>query len=153
MVEERRRLIQQLDQARAKMWAVIAHIDPKREIYPGWTIKHVLAHITGWDDAVIASLQAYAEGKEPGTLAVRGINVYNAQSVATREALSYDQVVNEWELAREQVKDILNKMPAGKFEERFVFPWGGKGTIAQLTAIFVEHEEEHAEEIQGLVGQ
>lgn len=149
MVEERMRLIQQLDQARVKMRAAIADIDPEREIYPGWTMKHILAHIAGWDDAVIASLQAYAEGKEPDTPAARGINVYNAQSVATREALSYNQVVSEWELAREQVKDILNKMPAEKFEERFVFPWGPRGTIARLIAVFVEHEEEHAEEIRG----
>ena len=153
MVEERVRLIQQLDQAREKMRAALKDFDTQIEIYPGWTIKHVLAHIAGWDDAVIASLQAHAGGKEPDTLDVRGIDVYNAQSVAKREALSYDQVVNEWEMAREQVKDILNEMPAEKFEEEFVFPWGPKGTIARFIAVFVEHEEEHAEEIQGLVGQ
>lgn len=149
-MEERQRLIQQLDAAREKMRAVLADIDTQMVIYPGWTIKQVLAHIAGWDDANISSLRAHAGGEEPAAPAVRGIDFYNAQSVETREALSYEQTVKEWELARDQFKAVINEMPPEKFAERMLFPWGPTGTIARLVAIFANHEEEHAEEIQRL---
>jgi len=147
-MEERTHLIQQLDEARAKMRAVLVDMDTQMEIYPDWTVKQVLAHITGWDDAIIASLRAHAGGDEPGTPASRGIDFYNAQSVAERKALAYDQVVKEWELAREQLKTAIKEMPAERLEEPLLFPWGQVGTIAQLVAIFAHHEEEHAGDIR-----
>ena len=151
-MEERDRLIKELDEARETMRAVVAQIDPRREIYPGWTLKHVLAHIAGWDDATSASLQAHMGGEEPGTPATLGIDHYNAESVATREPLSYEQIVREWELARQQVKDLLRQMPEEKFDELLLSAWGRTGTIAQLIDVFVRHEIEHAEEIEGLLG-
>ncbi len=148
--DEGERLIGELEAARAQMRTLLGRIDVQREIYPGWRIKHVLAHIAGWDDAVNASLRAHLGGEEPGTPAARGIDFYNAQSVATREFLDYEQVVQEWELARDELETILNEMPAEKFQEPLLFPWGRRGTVAQLVAVFVEHEAEHAAEIAKL---
>jgi len=145
-------LMAQLDAAREEMRAVLDGMDIHIEIYPGWTIKHVLAHIAGWDDAVIASLRAHAGGQEPATPAVRGIDFYNAQSVATREALSYEHVVKEWALAREQFKAALDALPPEKLAEPLLFPWGPTGTVAQLVRIFAEHELDHAAEIAALKG-
>jgi uncharacterized protein (TIGR03083 family) len=150
-MEERTRLIQQLAKAREKMRALLADVDTHAEIYPHWTIKQVLAHIAGWDDACTASLHAHVAGHEPGAPAARGIDFYNAQSVETREPLSYDQVVKEWELARGQFETAINEMPPKKFREPFVFPWGPTGTVAQLVTVFSEHEEEHVEEIRKLM--
>jgi hypothetical protein len=150
-MDEKTRFIQQLDQARETMRAVLAEIDTQMEVYPGWTIKPVLAHLAGWDDASIASLRAHAGGQEPATPAVRGINFYNAQSVATREALSYEQTVKEWELSREQLKAAILDLPPEKLDEPMLFAWGRTGTVAQLVEIFASHEEEHAEEIGKLL--
>jgi hypothetical protein len=144
---ESERLIRDLDESHASMKAALVDISLHMEIYPGWTIKEVLAHLAGWDEAVTAALRAHAGGDEPGTPAVRGIDFYNAESVATRQALSYDQVVREWDLARAELKTILAAMPAQKFKERMLYPWGGTGNISQLVAIFVDHEREHAAEI------
>lgn len=152
-MDERIRLPQQLDAAREAMRAVVANIDCLREVYPGWTIKHVLAHIAGWDDATVASLQAHINGEEPGAPAAMGIDHYNAQSVATREALTYDQVVREWEMAREQLKAIIRQMPEEKWREPFLFPWGRRGTVDLLVTIFADHELEHATEIQHLIAE
>lgn len=148
---ERTQLVQQLDQARERMRAVLEHVDTDREIYPTWTIKQILAHIAGWDDAAIASLKAHVSGTEPGTPAAEGIDVYNAQSVETREALAYDQVVKEWELARDELKRTILAMPRDKLEATMLFPWGKTGTVAQIVAIFASHEIEHAEEIQQII--
>jgi hypothetical protein len=149
-MDEKAKLIQQLDEARAKMRAVLEGIDTRVEIYPTWTIKEVLAHIAGWDDVSASSLRLHAGGHEPPTPAARGIDYYNAESVATRAALSYQQVVQEWELAREEFKAALLALSPEKLAEPFIFPWGPTGTVALLVRIFAEHEEEHAAEIAAL---
>jgi uncharacterized protein (TIGR03083 family) len=144
-------LIQQLDHARQAMQALVAEIDTQMECYPGWTAKHLLAHIAGWDDAAASSLRAHAGGREPATPAVQGIDAYNAESVATRETLGYEHIVQEWELAREQLKAAILEMPEDLLDEPLLLPWGGTGTVAQIVAIFAHHEREHAEEIRALI--
>jgi len=88
-MDTKTRLIQQLDQSRQKMRAAQAAMKASAEIYPAWTIKELLAHITGWDDAIIASLCAHAEGREPAMPASRGVDAYNAETVSTRRAFPF----------------------------------------------------------------
>src|SRR3989304_460790 len=153
MTDEKTQLIQRLEHAHDTVRGLLADIDTQATIYPGWTLKQLIAHFTGWDDAVTASLHAHAVGNEPATPAVQGIDPYNAVSVATREALSFEQTVKEWELAREQLKAAVRDLPAQKLAEPLLFPWGRTGTVAQLLAIFYEHEEEHVEEIRNHLAQ
>ena len=149
-MEERTRLIRQLDKARAMIRAAMVGVDTKIVIYPAWTVKHVLAHIAAWEDVSVASLRVFAKGEEPAPAALRDIEGYNAQIAATCGALSYDHVAKEWELARDQLKSVLNEMPAEKFTQRLLFPWGPIGTIGHIIGILADHEEEHAEDIQKL---
>ena len=150
-MDEKAQLIQRLDTARAKMHAVVQQLTTEKIIYPGWTPKHLLAHIAGWDEAIIAALRAYAESQEYEIPAFRGINEYNARSVETREMLTYSQVYREWEQAREQVKEELQKMSEEKFKSELLFPWGGRGSVTQLVEVFIEHETQHAKEIEQLL--
>jgi len=140
-------LLQRLDEARKQIKGLLAKINPSKEIYPGWTIRKMLAHITGWDDATIDSLRAHVAGREPAITAARGINDYNAQTVTSREALDYEHVLQEWEMTRNILKTILREMPDEKFLEPLVLPWGEKGTVTYLIEIFTSHEEEHARDI------
>lgn len=144
-------LFTELDSAHKTMRGVLATIDPDRHVYPPWTIKHVLAHIAAWDEATTASLRAHLIGDDPGTPAARGIDHYNAQCVAEREALSYAQVVTEWEQAREQLKAVLRELPPEKFAEPLLFPWGQTGNVTLIVLILAHHEVQHAEEIRALL--
>ncbi|MBN1178046.1 MAG: DinB family protein [Anaerolineae bacterium] len=151
-MDPREKLIQRLDAARETMRQVVARVDPEREIYPGWTIKHVLAHIAGWDDAAIDALRAHATGSAPSVDAAHGIDAYNAKTVETRESLSYERVVDEWTATRETFKTLLREMPDEKLAQSFVFPWKSGGTAADIVAIFAHHEESHAREIERMIG-
>jgi hypothetical protein len=152
-MDEKDRLIQHLDGARETMRTLLHDLDPQMEIYPTWTIKEVLAHIAGWDDATTSSLRAHAGGDEPATPALEGINAYNAETVSTRQALSYEQVVREWEFSRKELKAAIGEMPEEKLQEPLLLPWGGRGTIDLVVATFAEHEREHAGEIRELITQ
>ncbi len=149
-MQDKVQLMRAFDQAREKMRAVLPDIDLHMEIYPNWTIKEVLAHLAGWDDATITALRAFSAGQPTPLFALRGIDFYNAQTVAERAGLQYEQIVQEWELAREQLKAILNDLPAERLGDKLVSPWGPIMSVARLVAIMADHEEEHASVVQEL---
>ncbi|GAB4581347.1 MAG: hypothetical protein Fur0022_40940 [Anaerolineales bacterium] len=147
----REQLIRELDEAREKMRAVAQLADENAEIYASWKIKEVLAHITGWDDATIAALRAHTQGHLPATPAERGIDYYNAETVSTREALSYAHIVREWESTREQLRQVIYNLPDAKLDQPLIFPWGPTGMVPQIVRIMSHHESKHADEIKELL--
>ncbi len=152
MIDKREELIQQLEGARSMLTDLLAAIPPDIEIYPGWTLRQFYAHLTGWDDAIADSLRAHALGQVPATPAVKGINAYNAESVATRSTLDYEHIVREWHLAREEVKAALRELPLEKLDEPLVYAWGPTGSVEHMIEIFVEHEGvEHAGELRAWI--
>lgn len=146
-------LVSQLKKARSEMIAHLDEIDKNRKIYPLWTIREILAHIAGWDDAIIASVSAHVAGREPGTPAVRGVDVYNAETVATREGLDYDHIYREYIHTREMLIDLISNMPLEKANQRFIMPWGEEGDLRTLLTVFIEHEFEHADDVRKLIDQ
>ncbi|HSJ59393.1 MAG TPA: DinB family protein [Anaerolineae bacterium] len=150
---EKQELIDRLHVTRAALDAAVAGIDPDGEIYAGWTIKHLLAHIAGWDDAVIAALRAHMGGEEPGTPATEGIDAYNDLSVATRESLSLGQVRSECDLSRRELLGLLATIPDETYRAPLLFPWGARGSVEELASIFSHHEQVHAAEVQSLVSE
>lgn len=144
-------LIEALDRSRAAMRQVIIELDLEKAYYPGWTIQQILAHITGWDEAVTASLRAFLEGGDAAIASYRGIDDYNARSVETRGDLPYEHVRKEWELARDDLKAAIRDVPPDQFETEIVSPWGQRLSITRMVTVFIKHEMEHAEELRGLV--
>jgi hypothetical protein len=143
---EKQFLTARWENRREALKALVAQAEAHREqeIYRGWKLKEFLAHMSGWDDAVIESLRAHKEGLPFVIPAARGINAYNAQTVSTREALDYDRVRREWDRTHELILQALRDLPDEKFHQALTFPWGETGTVSYLVEIFVEHEEEHA---------
>ncbi len=152
-MEEKTRLIKELDEARSAMRGLVETIDKDMELYPGWTIKHVLAHLSGWDEATVSALRSHARGENPVLMAYRGIDDYNAHSVVTREVLNYEQVAREYDMVRDELKTLVNEMMEEKFEGDFLSPWGQRVTVSSLVEIMIHHEREHAEEIRKLIAE
>jgi hypothetical protein len=148
-MSERQSLLDSLIKAREEVIGLLSEAEKYQadEIYPGWTLKEMLAHMTGWDDASIASLRAHVLGNDPGTPADRGIDEYNASTVTTRETLDYDHIRKEWQQTRETLMSIIQNMPEEKFQQALILPWGEKGTVKYLVDIFVHHEHTHARDI------
>lgn len=147
---EKQFLIARWENRRKALKSLVAQAEPHRnkEIYKGWTLKEFLAHMSGWDDAVIESLHAHLEGLPFLTPAARGVNAYNAQTVSTHKSLDYDHTRRDWDRTHELIIQALLDLPEEKFHQALTFPWGETGTVAYLVEIFVEHEEEHAEHLR-----
>ncbi|MGB8982381.1 MAG: DinB family protein [Anaerolineales bacterium] len=150
-MSDRHTYIQRLQAARAEMREIVRHAQSNPTIYEPWRMKEVLDHITGWDDAVIASIRSLLAGEPPATPAARGIDVYNAETVSSREAIPYEVTQREWETSREVLANLILEMTEEQLHTRFVTPWGQYATMEELVEIFVEHEETHAKEIRTIL--
>jgi hypothetical protein len=145
-------LIAWLEESHIKMEALVAQIDCDSEIYPGWTIREILAHFTGWDDAVLASLKSHAAGGIPVVVAQHGPDAYNSATVTEREALSYEHIYREWQTTHEQLKIAIRDLPPEKMDTDIVFPWGQTGNVEDLViGLTTEHEVSHAKDIEALI--
>ena len=144
-------LIEELAQARSEMQRAVSAVDRQQEICPGWTVKEVLAHISGWDAVGISTVRAHMAGEQLPPLQARGIDAYNAYVVAGCETLTYEQVVEDWERARRQFEQALREAPPEMLTDQVQFPGGETGTVAWYVSILVEHEQEHANEIMTVV--
>lgn len=147
-IQNKTQFIQQFNQAREEIRALLPGIDLHLEIYPGWKIKEVLSHLTGWDDVTILALQDFVAGNPPLMTAMRGIDYYNSQTVAERKSLDYDQIVREWEWVREQLMPILDQLTEENLATQVVAPWGTSMTVENMINIMIHHEKEHAEAIR-----
>ncbi len=107
----------------------------------------MLDHLTGWDEALTASLRAHLEGQTAATPAEQGIDYYNAHTVSTRESLDYELTYREFQASREILKQTLCRLPDEKLAEPLIFPWGRKGTVSEVIEIFAHHEQEHTADI------
>ncbi|MFZ6031552.1 MAG: DinB family protein [Chloroflexota bacterium] len=153
--EERENLLKQMERSRQEIETLLSAVALDREIYPGWTKKELVAHLTGWEDGSLNSVQAMLTGAVPSVPAAqRGPDHYNEQSVTERTGLAYEQVFREWVLARQQFADLIREMTPQQFVSRLVFPWGLEGTVSDALLGLLGHEREHIQQIQeALAGQ
>jgi hypothetical protein len=143
--------IQRYETAREEMREILNLAKGNPTIYEPWRMKEVLDHITGWDDAVIASIKSFLAGEVAATPASRGIDAYNTDTVTSREAIPYEVTQREWEASRTELLSLLQRMTDEQLHISFVLPWGAQGTIEDLVEIFTEHEETHAKEIRTII--
>lgn len=146
-------LIARWQSAREEMMSCLEEIDRNRKIYPLWTVREVLAHISGWDDAIEETVRSFLTGQmvQISPAAARGADVYNAETVHTREGLDYDHIYREFVGSRERVIALLKQFPPEKVEMVMPFTWGESGTLAALLGIFIAHEHEHAADMRKLI--
>jgi hypothetical protein len=150
-MSDRHTYIKRYETAREEMREILDLAQGNPTIYEPWRMKEVLDHITGWDDAIIASIKSFMTGDVPATPASRGIDAYNTETVNSREAIPYETTQREWEASRTELLHLLQKMTDEQLHTPFILPWGASGTIEDLVEIFTEHEETHAKEIREIL--
>jgi hypothetical protein len=64
---KREEILETLEKSHTVMMAQLLEVDKQRKIYPLWTIREIIAHLSGWDDAMIGFVNALLTGKTPPT--------------------------------------------------------------------------------------
>ena len=146
-VPDRDFLLHRMDETRSTLEALLPRIDIHKEIYPNWTIRDMLAHMIGWDDATIASLRAHILDRPPSVPAILSLDEFNSQSVSSRKDLDFEHILKEWRLTRQVLRTLIEQLPDEKFFSPVVVPWGEKTTVMVLVDMFRDHEQEHIRDI------
>ena len=152
-MSHREDLIGILELSRSKMLEQLDRIDIERYVYPLWSVREILAHLSGWDEAVIIFISAIMAGQVPPTLTAQSIDEYNVESLAARKNLDYGQTFREYVDVRAELIKLLRDVPENKITAEYVLPWGSKGTIEDIVNIWGSHEEEHAVDVENFNAQ
>jgi hypothetical protein len=148
---KREEILKTLEDSHATMMAQLNEVDKNRKIYPLWTIREIIAHLSGWDDAAIGFLNALLKGETPPTPAARGTTVYNAETVSTREGLSYDHIVREYVNTRAKLIALVRQVSEEMVTQKSTLPWGEAGSMEDIVQVFGPHEMEHAMDVKKIV--
>ena len=140
-------LLSEIDQIRTEMGQVVQKIDTSLTIYPGWTIKEMIAHISAWEIVIHKAFQTYQAGEPPYFLHEQDFDLFNEEVVNYRGSWSLEKVLQEWKEVREDLKKSIQKLKETDLEVEMVLPWGSERTVAELIEIIGEHEGEHMKDI------
>ena len=140
-------LFEQMNATRLIIEDNLSLIDPRKEIYPGWKLRELLAHMTGWDDAIIAALRAHIDDLPLYLSGIDSLDEYNATSVSSRKEWDDNLIFNEWRETRQKLCQIIEHMSEDKFSSPVAVPWGGISSVMDLMELCREHETEHATDI------
>jgi hypothetical protein len=148
-LEDKQRLLELLTRTHSATRATLEGIDLEMPVYPdsGWRIRDIIGHIATWDRQVAKSLRAFRVGNE---YAIPDLDetAFNEQDVLKQQELTTQQVFEEWEQAREDLKEAVKGIPLDQFPGDLLYPWGDeRGTIAHLVEMMAEHDVEHRDEI------
>ena len=150
-LEEKNRLLILLMDAQTATRAIVAGIDPEMPVHldSGWRVRDILGHIATWDREATKSLRAYCAGTEYTTPDLDETEQgFNQRKVQELQALSTLELIEEWELERQDFKQAVEETPLEKFPGDLLYPWGSEhGSISKLVEYMVEHDVEHRDEI------
>ncbi|MCS7011205.1 MAG: DinB family protein [Anaerolineales bacterium] len=140
-------LLHRLDEARAAFESLLPRLNPSLPIYPNWTLKELLDHMSGWDETIVSALEAHLSGTVPGPLAVQHIDAYNDILIARRASLSLEQSRKEFQSTRAELRKVLSVVPENMLAIPLLFPWGEQMTLSELVELLARHEEEHTADL------
>lgn len=142
--ETRKRLMELLDKTRRETRALLSSLDPERVIHTGeraWRVRDILGHLGVWNREAVRSLKAYAEGGEYHCIPTDAqYYEYNGPAADERKAWTLEQVWAEYEAAHDQLRSLVETMPAEKWDGEMVYPWNEQGRVAQLISVMMDHE-------------
>ena len=145
-------LITEIGQIRNDMVEVVNKIDVAKIIYPGWTIKEMIGHITAWEIVIDKALVNYQKNDAPYFLHEQDFDVFNQEAVNYRSVWNLEKVFQEWKEVRANLIKTIQKLKEEDLEVEMVLPWGSERTVAELIEIAGEHESEHMKDAKKVAG-
>jgi len=145
-------VLEHLAEARAALLAAIgglAEADMTALPVAGeWTIKDILAHVSGWAAWDLAGVKGVLAGQHPDFSAIQDVDTFNARLVAERREWTLGRILAEMADAHAALQGLLASIPD---EDVFrVGPFQGPywDHLAGWLQVAWEHEEEHATQIR-----
>jgi hypothetical protein len=144
-------IITRLSNTHSELEGVIEGLDLDLVIHTetDWRIRDILGHIATWDRVLIHAIETFLAGSEFVIPDMEGNeDDFNAIKVKEQRSLSANEILQEWNQAREEFIAAVKEIPFDRFNEELAFPWGDEmGSVALMIEYMIEHNGEHQEEI------
>ena len=135
-----------------KQWeTLLAQIGEARMEQPGvagdWTIKDIVAHLTGWRRRTVVRLQAAQRGEMnpplPWPAQLQSDDEINAWIYETNRDRPVHEVLNDSRQIFQQLVAAIEALPEAELMDPYHFPWmqGRRLTAEELFAHFHEEHE------------
>ncbi|MDY6878329.1 MAG: DinB family protein [Chloroflexota bacterium] len=112
-----------------------------------WTIKDILAHISGWAAWDLVGIRAILTGERPNFLVIQDVDAFNARLVAERSTWSLEQILAEMRDTQSALQELLISMPDEDLFRAGLFQGSYWDNLTGWLQVAWEHEEEHAAQI------
>jgi len=149
---DKREMLEHLIRAREELLAAIEGLsETEMTMLPVagvWTIKDILAHISGWAAWDLAGIGTILAGERPDFSAIQDVDTFNGRLVAERSTWSLDQVLAEMRDTQVALQRLLTGMPDGDLFRTGLFQGPYWDNLADWLQVAWEHEEEHAVQIR-----
>jgi hypothetical protein len=143
--EERQESLNLLNETRRETQSTLSRLDPDKIVHTderAWRVRDVVGHLGVWNGEASRSLSAYARGGEYSCVTSNAkYDEYNGPAADERSTWTLEQVWAEYEAAHDQLKQIVESMPAEKWDGEMLFPWNERGTIEQFIIRMMKHEK------------
>jgi hypothetical protein len=148
---DKEEILYSLTRARARLLAAIESLTEVETttlpISEAWTIREVLAHVSGWADWDLDTIRAIKAGHSPDLSVIVDVDLFNEQLVTERSAWSLDHILAELEETSAAIQALVREMQEQDIEaSRFQGPYWSN--LAEWLQVAWEHEEEHALQIE-----
>lgn len=143
-------LLDELQQERAQLEALLAAIGPARmtqpEVAGGWSIKDIVAHLTGWQRRTVARYRAARSGdpviSPPWPPELESDDDVNAWLYAANRDRSLDEVLSDSRETFQQLVDALSAFDEAELRDPSHFGWL-EGFQFRGVSFFDHFHEEH----------
>lgn len=117
-----------------------------RVVFDKWSLRDILAHLSGWADLTRESLNSMQNGGEirmiDGDVA---IDEFNQESINQRSGYTWVEIKSDFELATKALIDTYRSLPDDVWETPFP---GTKLTPRMAVSMDSQHYFEHFDEIR-----
>lgn len=145
-------LIVGLDERRENAYHIITQVAPDLSVHENstWTVKDLITHLTAFEEDMVEAIQTFIDD-EKYRLDLRGqsdINGFNEARRKERANKTWDEALQEWQIARDQLRGVIIAFPQDKLDIPFSNPFLQKYTLMQAVKGCGIHEKMHLKEIQ-----
>jgi hypothetical protein len=158
--QEKNRIISDLVEVRRKIIDMASSLSPQKqdEVFLGvWSVKDLLAHLTGWDFTNIEAMNEILSSKLPSFYRYydRDWQSYNARLVEEYGKDDVAELISTVEDSHKRLVEFLETVPAEEFDKDREIRTGRryKVTIARLLQAEIDDEKVHYTQVQDLASQ
>jgi DinB superfamily len=119
-----------------------------------WSVKDLIAHLEGWDEANRRAVEQILAGKLPGfyEFADKGWKSFNARLVAKFKLPELDEMLRNANRSHQELIAALRAVPPEDWDrDRGIRYKGWKVTIARLMKAELSDERKHLEQLREFV--